>query len=55
MHWAAPATGSSTAIFYVAGGRDANNAVLNSLYDYNIATNTWTTDAQHAEPRQRAW
>ena len=30
---------------YVAGGRDANNIVVNTLFDYDIAANTWTTRA----------
>jgi N-acetylneuraminic acid mutarotase len=30
---------------YVAGGRDATNTVVASLYDYDIAANTWTTRA----------
>jgi len=30
---------------YVAGGRDANNTILNSLWDYNIAADTWTQRA----------
>ena len=30
---------------YVAGGRDENNIVVSTLYDYNIATDTWTTKA----------
>jgi N-acetylneuraminic acid mutarotase len=30
---------------YVAGGRDANNTVINTTWDYNIATDTWTQRA----------
>ena len=30
---------------YVAGGRDANNVVINTLWDYNIASDTWTAGA----------
>ncbi len=30
---------------YVAGGRDATNTVVGSLYDYDIAANTWTVRA----------
>src|ERR1043166_3025562 len=30
---------------YVAGGRDANNSILSSLWDYNIATDSWTQRA----------
>ena len=30
---------------YVAGGRDDANITLNSLYDYDIAANTWATKA----------
>ena len=30
---------------YVAGGRDATNTVVGSLFDYDIAANTWTTRA----------
>ncbi|HMA36883.1 MAG TPA: kelch repeat-containing protein [Chloroflexia bacterium] len=30
---------------YLAGGRDANNALLNTVYDYNIAADTWTARA----------
>ena len=30
---------------YVAGGRDATNTVVASLYDYDIAANTWATRA----------
>jgi N-acetylneuraminic acid mutarotase len=30
---------------YVAGGRDATNVVVASLYDYDIAANTWTARA----------
>ena len=31
--------------FYVAGGRDASNTVINLVWDYNIAANTWTARA----------
>jgi N-acetylneuraminic acid mutarotase len=30
---------------YVAGGRDVNNTNLNTLYDYDIAADTWTQRA----------
>ena len=30
---------------YVAGGRNINNTNLNTLYDYDIATDTWTQRA----------
>src|SRR5438874_4216960 len=30
---------------YVAGGRDANNVVINTLWDYDIAADTWTARA----------
>ena len=30
---------------YVAGGRDINNTNLNTLYDYDIAADTWTQRA----------
>ena len=35
---------------YVAGGRDSNNTILNSLWDYNIATDTWTQRANIPTP-----
>ena len=30
---------------YVAGGRDINNTNLSTLYDYDIAADTWTQRA----------
>ena len=30
---------------YVAGGRDASGNITNTLYDYDIANNSWTTHA----------
>jgi N-acetylneuraminic acid mutarotase len=30
---------------YVAGGRDSTNTILNSLWNYNIATDSWTQQA----------
>ena len=30
---------------YVAGGRDANNTVITTMWDYDIAADTWTTRA----------
>ena len=36
-----PGYGVINGHLYVAGGRDPNNGNLNTLYDYNIATNTW--------------
>ena len=30
---------------YIAGGRDINNTNLNTLYDYDIAADSWTTGA----------
>jgi N-acetylneuraminic acid mutarotase len=36
--------------FYVAGGQDANSVVLNLLYDYDIAANTWTPRANLPAP-----
>ena len=30
---------------YVAGGRDATNTVINTLYNYDIAADSWTTGA----------
>ena len=35
---------------YVAGGRDATNTVIALVYDYNIATDTWTPRASMPSP-----
>ena len=40
-----PGFGIINGHIYVAGGRDLNNTNLNTLYDYNIATDSWTTGA----------
>jgi len=40
-----PGFGIINGHLYVAGGRDLNNTNLNTLYDYDIAANTWTTRA----------
>ena len=40
-----PGFGIINETWYVAGGRDLNNTNLNTLYDYDIAANTWTTRA----------
>ena len=44
-----PAGGMASGVIaghlYVAGGRDASNAVINLTWDYNIAANTWTAKA----------
>ena len=40
-----PGFGIINGHMYVAGGRDLNNTNLNTLYDYNIATDSWTTGA----------
>jgi len=40
-----PGFGIINGHMYVAGGRDLNNTNLNTLYDYDIAANTWTTRA----------
>jgi hypothetical protein len=36
------ASGIINGHLYVAGGRDANDVVVDLLWDYNIAANTWT-------------
>jgi N-acetylneuraminic acid mutarotase len=36
------ASGIINGHLYVAGGRDANNFSLNTVWDYNIAADTWT-------------
>ena len=40
-----PGFGIINGHIYIAGGRDLNNTNLNTLYDYDIAANTWTTGA----------
>ena len=40
-----PGFGIINGHMYVAGGRDLNNTNLNTLYDYNIAADSWTTGA----------
>ena len=40
-----PGFGIINGHMYIAGGRDINNTNLNTLYDYDIAANTWTTRA----------
>src|SRR5262249_20407571 len=40
-----PGFGVINGHLYVAGGRDINNTNLNTLYDYDIANDTWTQRA----------
>ena len=40
-----PGFGIINGHMYIAGGRDLSNTNLNTLYDYDIAANTWTTRA----------
>ena len=40
-----PGFGIINGHIYIAGGRDLANTNLNTLYDYDIAANTWTTGA----------
>jgi hypothetical protein len=40
-----PGFGIINGHMYVAGGRDINNTNLNTLYDYDIAADTWTVRA----------
>ena len=40
-----PGFGIINGHMYVAGGRNLANTNLNTLYDYDIAANTWTTGA----------
>ena len=40
-----PGFGIINGHIYIAGGRDLNNTNLNTVYDYDIAANTWTTRA----------
>ena len=40
-----PGFGIINGHMYVAGGRDINNTNLNTLYDYDIAADTWTQRA----------
>ena len=40
-----PGFGIINGHIYIAGGRDINNTNLNTLYDYDIAANTWTARA----------
>lgn len=38
-----PVTGTGAGKFYVYGGIDHTNADMNTLYEYDIATNTWSS------------
>ena len=49
-----PGFGIINGHIYIAGGRNLANTNLNTLYDYDIAANTWTTAGQYAQWRQRA-
>src|SRR5882724_584478 len=40
-----PGFGVINGHLYVAGGRDINNTNLSTLYDYDIAADTWTQRA----------
>jgi len=40
-----PGFGIINGHMYIAGGRDLNNTNLSTLYDYDIAANTWSTKA----------
>ena len=40
-----PGSGIINGHLYIAGGRDINNTNYNTLYDYDIAANTWTARA----------
>ena len=40
-----PGFGIINGHIYIAGGRDLNNTNLNTVYDYDIGANTWTTRA----------
>ena len=40
-----PGFGIINGHIYIAGGRNLANTNLNTLYDYDIAANTWTTRA----------
>ena len=40
-----PGFGIINGHIYVAGGRNINNTNLNTLYDYDIAADTWTQRA----------
>ena len=44
-----PGSGVINGHLYIAGGRDINNTNYNTLYDYDIAANTWTTRASLPE------
>src|SRR5262249_15653877 len=44
-----PGSGVINGHLYIAGGRDINNTNYNTLYDYDIAANTWTTGASLPE------
>ena len=44
-----PGSGIINGHIYIAGGRDINNANYNTLYDYDIAANTWATRASLPE------
>jgi N-acetylneuraminic acid mutarotase len=45
-----PGFGIINGHFYVAGGRDATNTVIDLVYDYDIAANTWTARANLPGP-----
>ena len=45
-----PGFGIINGHFYVAGGRDLTNTVIALVYDYNIATDTWTPRASMPAP-----
>ena len=49
-----PGFGIINGHMYIAGGRDLANTNLNTLYDYDIAANTWTPRANLPTWRQRA-
>ena len=49
-----PGFGIINGHMYVAGGRDLNNTNLNTLYDYNIAADSWTTAGHYAHGGERA-
>ena len=40
-----PGFGIINGHIYIAGGRNINNTNLNTLYDYDIAADTWTPGA----------
>ncbi len=49
-----PGFGVINGHIYVAGGRNLANTNLNTLYDYDIAANTWTARANMPSGRERA-